>query len=696
MNPKITELHRNKPAYVYLRQSTPGQVRHHQESTERQYALRAKAVELGWSESRIRTLDRDLGKTGTEMTAREDFKTLVADVSMGQVGAVFALEVSRLARSNLDWHRLLELCALTSTLVIDEDGCYDPADFNDGLLLGLKGTRAQAELHFLNARLQGGKLNKAKKGELRVPLPVGFCYDEQSRIILDPDEEVRGAVGLVFRLFRETGTAFAVTQRFAEGALRFPKRSYGGAWDGKITWGRLTHNRVLTLLKNPSYAGMYVFGRYQYRREISPEGGIHKRIHVVDMADWRVSLKEHHEGYITLEEFFKNQERLEKNRTNGEETVLTGPAREGLALLQGLLLCGTCGRALTVRYLGNGGIYPCYQCNRLRRDGVSRKDCMSFRCDLLDGAISEEVLKALRPAELELALAALQELESRDQTILHQWQMRLERAEYEAALAERRYQQVDPSQRLVAGTLERRWNDALLQLEDLKRQAAEFQRQEARVATPEQKAKVLALARDLPLLWHAPTTQSKDRKRMLRLLIKDITVDKPANQKQLMAHIRWQGGACSDVTVQLPANIADRLRYPAAVVDRVRSLAHGSLDEEIAEKFNREGYMSATGKPYTAKMIRWIRKCHGIPPAVLRRTEELTVQQVATHFGIGNGVVYYWIEHGLIQARRLKVGMPYWITLGKADEQKLRDWVDNSTKIQNGKSSLNPAVGGAL
>ena len=489
MNPKIQ---RTSPEPTCLHLPTPvdaGQVRHHQESTERQYALREKALELGWSESLIRTLDRDLGKTGTEMAGREDFKTLVADVSMGQVGAVFALEVSRLARSNLDWHRLLELCALTETLVIDEDGCYDPADFNDGLLLGLKGTMAQAELHFLHARLQGGKLNKAKKGELRFPVPVGFCYDEESRIILDPDEEVRGAVGLVFRLFRETGTAFAVMQRFAESALRFPKRSYGGAWDGKIIWGRLTHSRVLSMLKNPSYAGMYVFGRYRYRREISTEGAVHKRIHAVAMADWRVSLKEHHEGYITLEEFFKNQERLEKNRTNGEETLLAGPAREGLALLQGLLLCGTCGHALTVRYTGNGGIYPCYLCNRLRRDGLASKDCMSFRCDLLDAAIAEEVLKALQPAEIELALAALQELESRDRTISRQWQMRLERAEYEAALAERRYQEVDPSQRLVAGTLERRWNDALLQLEDLKKQAAEFQRQEARVTTDEQRPK---------------------------------------------------------------------------------------------------------------------------------------------------------------------------------------------------------------
>jgi len=696
MNPKIAEHHRSRPAYIYLRQSTPGQVRHHQESTERQYALREKALELGWSESLIHTLDRDLGKTGTEMAGREDFKTLVADVSMGQVGAVFALEVSRLARSNLDWHRLLELCALTTTLVIDEDGCYDPADFNDGLLLGLKGAMAQAELHFLHARLQGGKLNKAKKGELRFPLPVGFCYDQESRIILDPDEEVRGAVGLVFRHFRETGTAFAVMQRFAEGALRFPKRSYGGAWDGKIIWGRLTHSRVLGMLKNPSYAGMYVFGRYQYRREISPEGGVHKRIQAVAMSDWRVSLKEHHEGYITLEEFFKNQERLDKNRTNGEEMVLTGPAREGLALLQGLLLCGNCGRALTVRYLGNGGIYPCYQCNWLRREGLASKDCMSFRCDLLDATIAEEVLKALQPAELEIALAALQELESRDQTILRQWQMRLERAEYEAALAERRYQEVDPSQRLVAGTLERRWNDALLQLDDLKKQAAEFLRQEARIATPEQKAKVLALARDLPRVWHAPTTQAKDRKRMLRLLIKDITVEKLSNQKQLLVHIRWLGGASTDLAVQLPPNIADRMRYPAAVVDRVRDLAHSLIDAEIADQFNREGHASATGKPYTAKMIQWIRKCHHIPPAVLKKPEELTVQQVAKQFGASNSVVYYWIEHSLIQARRLNAGLPYWITLNAPDEQKLREWVRTSRKIQNGKASQTVTGGGAL
>jgi len=681
-HPKITEHHHDRFAYVYLRQSTPGQVLHHQESTERQYALSAKAQELGWNEASIRTLDRDLGKSGASMTQREDFKTLVADVSMGQVGAVFALEASRLSRSDLDWHRLLELCALTKTLVIDEDGCYDPSDFNDGLLLGLKGTMAQAELHFLRTRLLGGKLNKAKKGELRFPLPVGLRHDEERRTILDPDAEVRGAVALVFRLFRETGSAFAVVQRFTERGLRFPKRAYGGAWDGKLIWGRLTHSRVLAILKNPSYAGMYVFGRFQYRVQINAQGEVRKHTQAVAMPDWRVRLPEHHEAYITEEEYFANLERLQKNRTNGEETVLSGPAREGLALLQGLLLCGRCGRGLTVRYTGNGGICPTYLCNRLRREGLAKKDCMSFRCNLLDPVITEEVLQALQPAELELALGALRELETRDQAMMRQWQMRLERAEYEAALAERRYQEVDPSNRLVASTLERRWNDALLQVQDLKKQAAEFQQQKGRVTTAEQKEKVLALARDLPRLWDAPSTQAKDRKRMLRLLIKDITVEKSAAPKQLLVHIRWQGGACSERVVAIPLNMPDRVRYPDAVVHRVRELAQSLPDAEIAAQLNQEGHTSTKGGRYTTKIIHWIRWRYQIPPATLMHPEELTVQQIAQKFGVGVGVVYYWIQHGVITtARRLNDGMPYWITLKPADEEKLLDWARNSNKI---------------
>jgi DNA invertase Pin-like site-specific DNA recombinase len=645
-------------------------------------------VQLGWREPSVQILDRDLGKSGAQIAGREDFKTLVAEVSMGQVGAVFALEVSRLARSNLDWHRLLELCALTGTLVIDEDGCYDPADFNDGLLLGLKGTMAQAELHLLRGRLLGGKLNKARKGELRFPLPVGLCCDEEGRIVLDPDEEVQGAVALVFRLFHETGSAFAVVQRFAKTGLRFPKRSYGGAWNGRLIWGRLTHGRVLSMLKNPAYAGVYVFGRYQYRRQISASGEVHQRMHRVPMADWRVRLEEHHEGYISWDEYLKNQERLEKNRTNGGETMLSGPTREGLALLQGMLLCGHCGRALTVRYMGNGGIYPCYLCNRLRCDGLASKNCVNFCCDLLDDAVAEEVLKALEPAQLELALAALEELEARDRTMGRQWQMRLERAEYEAALAERRYLEVDPSQRLVAATLERRWNAALLQWEELQKQAAQFQQRQARVATPEQKAKVLALAKDLPRIWHAPTTQAKDRKQMLRLLIRDITVEKTSVPKQLLAHIRWQGNTCTDLTIQLPPSMADRMRYPAQVVDRVRELAHHLPDADIAERFRQEGYQSAMGKPYSTTIIRWIRFRYQIPPPALKKPEELTVPQVAEHFGVSQGVVYYWIERAQVQVRRLNAGSPYWITLNEIDEEKLREWVRNSSRINKAASAL--------
>jgi hypothetical protein len=376
---------------------------------------------------------------------------------------------------------------------------------------------------------------------------------------------------------------------------------------------------------------------------------------------------------------------------------LAGPAREGLALLQGLLLCGHCGRRLTVRYTGNGGIYPRYQCNWLRRESLgTSKECLNLRCDRLDAAVAEEVLKALQPAELELALAALAELESRDQALGHQWQMRIERAEYEAALAERRYLEVDPSQRLVASTLERRWNDALLQLEDLKKQAAEFQRQEARVATPEQKAKVLALAQDLPRVWHAPTTQAKDRKRMLRLLLKDITVEKASSPKQLLVHLRWQGGASTNLTVQLPLNIADRVRYPAALVDNVRELAHALPDAEIANRLNRDGHASAKGKPYTTRIVRWIRWRYQIPPATLRRPEELTVQQVAQHFGVNAYVVYYWIERNLIQARQLNQRMPYWITLTGSDEQKLQNRVRNSSRLQKGKVFPNDTAEGAL
>lgn len=680
MSAKIKDHHRAKPAYIYIRQSTQAQLRLHQESTERQYALRERALQLNWSPDLIQILDGDLGLSGAHSQHRPDFKTLVADVSMGKVGAVFTLEVSRMARSCADWHRLLELCSLTDTLILDEDGCYDLTDFNDQLLLGLKGTMSQAELHIMRARLQGGKRNKARKGELRFPLPVGLARDEQDRMVLDPDAEVRGAVQMVFAAFREQGSAYAVVRRFAALQLRFPERTYGGAWGGQLLWAPLSHSRALGVLKNPAYTGAYVYGRHRQTKTLSPEGNIQAHTHLTPMSAWEVLLPDHHQGYITWAEYLDNQERLARNRTNGEETLLPSPAREGLALLQGLLLFGQCGWRITVRYQGNGGIYPVYECNHLRRDGLGTRACLALRCDLVDQPICQRVLEVLSTTQLELALRAFAELQQRQAAVDHQWQMRLQRSEYEAHLAQRRYEEVDPANRLVAATLEQRWNQALQQLEQLRQEHEVVLRRQPANLPPEEQARILALAQDLPRLWHAPTTEAKDKKRMLRLLIEDITVERRPPSREAVLHLRWRGGACEDLTVAVPPPIGNRLRYPPATVDQVRQLAQTLPDDQIAAQLNRQGQRSAKDHPFTPSMIHWIRYRHRISvPA--KRPEELTVAELAAKLGISHNVVYYWIERAILPARRLNAGAPYWITLDDATEGVLRAWIQNSSRI---------------
>jgi hypothetical protein len=429
---------------------------------------------------------------------------------------------------------------------------------------------------------------------------------------------------------------------------------------------------------------VYVFGRYQYQKSISSEGEVHTRMRAVAMADWRVHLREHHEGYISVEEFEQNCQRLEYNRTNGEATMLSGAVREGLTLLQGLLLCG---RRLTVRYQGNGGIYPIYECSWQHREGLATKACMRVRSDLLDAAISEEVFKLLKPAELELALAALRELEERGEALMRQWRMRIERAEYEVALAERRYEEADPSNRLVTGTLERRWNEALTRLDEIKTEAAEFQNRQTHVTTAEQKAKALALAHDLPRLWRAPTTQAKDRKRMLRLLIRDITVEKLPAQHQAVLHVRWQGGASNDITVNLPLPMAERVRYPATVIEQVRQLSPRLSDRQIAVHLNQQGIRSPFGNAFTLSMVKWIRYRYDIPTISHKRPEELTVAEVAQRFGVSIGVVHYWIKRNVVAVRRLHDRGAWWITLDTAKEQELRDWVRNSGHLQRQHSN---------
>ena len=674
---KIADRHLSKQACIYIRQSTPAQVRFNQESTDRQYNLVNKALSLGWNQEQIRVLDRDLGQSGTAATTRTDFKTLVSDVAMGRVGAIFALEASRLARSNQDWHRLLELCAITDTLVIDTDGTYHPGEFNDSLILGMKGTFAQAELHIIRARLHGGKLNKAGRGDLRFPLPVGFVYDND-KIVRDPDKEVQGAVRAVFELFAKEGTAYGVVRRFYDSGLRFPRRSYGGVWNGKLIWGRLSHSRVIGMLANPSYAGAYVFGRYQSVKQIAPSGEVITRSRRVPQDAWRVMIREHHEGYIDWDQFVANRHRLTTNRTNSDG--LPGPAREGLCLLQGLLLCSQCGHRLSVRYTGNNGIYPSYQCTWRHREALTTRACMSVPAPPLDRAISDRLLTAITPVAIDLAIAALTSLEKRDFEIGAQWRLRIERARYEVDLAERRYESVDPSNRLIAATLEQRWNDAMQRLRDLEAELAEFERQTMRTVTAEQKKQIRELAENFPRLWAAPTTAPRDRKRILRLLVRDITLSKEPDPKIVRLHIRWQGGATETLELRLPPNRAEAVRYPEALVARIREMAVNHNDTEIVRQLHAEGHQSSTGKPLTPSMIKWIRYKHRIS-APLPPDDILSVHQVRDRYGVSLWVVHYWISRGHVRAQQSRPNGPYAISIGDESDQFLRDWVKNSARL---------------
>ena len=678
---KIQTHHLQKSAYVYLRQSTMGQVIHHPQSTERQYALKEKAQQLGWTASRIQVLDGDLGQSGQNAHSREDFKTLVADVSMNKVGAIFVLEISRLSRSSADWHRLLELCALTDTLLLDEDGCYNLSDFNDQLVLGLKGTMSQAELHLIHSRLQGGKLNKAQKGELRFPLPVGFCFDEEGRTILDPDEEVRHVIRLLFQTFTQTGSAYGVAHKFTKQNILFPKRAYGGVWKGKLIFGRLTHSRVVGILKNPSYAGTYVYGRYGTEKKVSPEGKIQLTPKKKKMDDWTVTLHNHHQGYITWEEYLENQRILKNNLTHGDGITLSGPIREGLAMLQGLLICGTCGRRLTVRYQGNGGIYPTYECNRRARECIS-KSCMFLKADLVDKAIIQQALKALQPEQVQLAIEALEELQKRQKRVDKSWELKLQRAQYETELAQRRYEAVDPDNRLVAATLEQQWNNALIALEELQKQYHQYQSEDPLLLSGEQQKSLLELAKDFPKLWDAPSTDPKDKKQILRLLIEDITVERPHQSKTAILHVRWKGGACEDITVTIPPKRSEQIRYPQEVIEQVRKLAKTQSDEQIVTTFNQQEKLSATGKAFTRSMIQWIRYKHKIPAPELKHPHELSVNEVAQRFQVSSHVVYYWIKRKIVSARQVREKGPYFIEIPPEKEEQLRQIVQNSTKIQ--------------
>ncbi|MGB9387686.1 MAG: recombinase family protein, partial [Pseudolabrys sp.] len=437
----------------------------------------------------------------------------------------------------------------------------------------------------------------------------------------------------------------------------------------------LTHSRVIGVLANPSYAGTYVFGRYQSCKKIGPTGEICTQSRQMPQDQWRVVIPDHHPGYITWDQFLANRSRLAANRTNSE--VLAGPAREGLCLLQGVLLCGICGRRLSTRYTGNGGLYPSYDCNSRSRDASPLRHCMSLPAKPLDDAIAARLLIAVTPLTIKLALQALTDLEARDKAISAQWHRRIERARYDADLAERRYEEADPSNRLVAGTLEKRWNDAMQRMIELEAEVAKFELQAMRSLTPEQKQQVLQLGKDFPRLWKAATTSACDRKRMLRLLIRDITVVKGAEPKLLHLQIRWQGGATETIDVRRQPNRAEATRYPDTFVAKIRAMAEKYDDKEIVARLKGEALTSSTGKPFTVSIIRWIRFKHHVP-SPSRPAGTITVSQARERYGVSVWVVHYWIERGVVSAAQRKPNMPYAITIDDAADRRLREWVAHS------------------
>jgi DNA invertase Pin-like site-specific DNA recombinase len=642
---KVTSSHLERTAIAYIRQSSLMQVREHTESTARQYGLAELAARLGWAAGDIEVIDADLGLSGRSATYREGFKQLVARVCMGEVGAVFGLEVSRLARSNADLARLLELARLTSTLVIDNDGVYDLADINDRMLLGLKSQMAEAELHWLTSRLNESKRAAARRGELRVPLPVGLVYDDENNVVIDPDEEVAAAISDVFAAFTAAGSAYGVAGVFA--GRRFPRRAYGGVWAGQVRWGKLTHARAAGILRNPAYAGAYVYGRRRSRQVVHPDGSVHSSVTELPRDQWEVLIPGHHASYITFEEYLANEAKLAANRTNAGAR----PPREGTALCQGIVFCGACGRSMQVRYQDR---YPRYECSHSRADHVATPLCGSVRADTVDQAVTAALLAAVEPAQVALALAAAEEVTARRQRSVRAAELAVERARYDAERAERAFLACEPENRLVARSLEARWETRLADLAEAEAALATQRSARPELPSPDQLAATVA---DLPALWSAPATSDKDRKRLLRTLLGDVTLTPSAeNPSRLTAGLRWKSGATQQLLVTRRKNAIQLRATDPAAIELARRIGPGCDNNALATALNDAGHRTGTGQPFDGVAAANLRNYHHIPYPGLLEDGELTPRQVAGRTGVSTGTIHYWINAGYLPARRGPAG----------------------------------------
>lgn len=641
---KVTASHLKRNAYLYIRQSTIRQVFENTESTKRQYALQENAIALGWPQERVIIIDSDLGQSGASANDREGFQRLVTEVGLGRAGIVLGLEVSRLARNSTDWHRLLEICALADTLILDEDGVYDPAHFNDRLLLGLKGTMSEAELHVLRARLQGGILNKAKRGELFMRPPVGLVYTGEGRLILDPDQQVQQSLRLLFETFRRSGSATATVKAFRQQTLLFPRRLCAGPGKGDVLWAPLDHSQVLRILHNPRYTGAFVYGRNRSRKTIDGDTTIRR----VAKDEWLMLIPGAHEGYITWKEYEQNQQRLKENTQALGKDRRKSPPREGPALLQGLILCGRCGNRMTLRYHSrNGRLEPEYLC---QKDSVEHAEplCQRIPGADIDRVIGDLLVEAVTPMTLDVALTVQQELQSRLEESDRLRQKQVERARYEAGLAERRYMKVDPENRLVADTLEADWNHKLRALAETQEQYQRLREQDRKVLDEEQRAAILSLATNFPLLWRNPNTPDRERKRMIRLLLEDVTMTRGDD---ITLHIRFKGGASKTLVLPLPLKSWEKRMTSSQVVAEVDHLLDDYTYPQIASHLNERGLTSGSGNPFTTRYIARIQRSYGLKSRYdrLRTKGLLTLDEMSTVLGVSPTQVKIWRRHGLVR-----------------------------------------------
>lgn len=640
---KVQAGHLTRKAYLYIRQSTLHQVLHNTESADRQYGLRRRAAALGWHEEDIVTIDCDTGQSGASAKDREGFQQLVTEVGLGRAGIVLGLEVSRLARNSSDWHRLLEICALSDTLILDEDGLYDPSHFNDRLLLGMKGTMSEAELHVLTARLQGGLRNKAERGELRTALPVGLVHDTRGQVALDPDASVRESLELFFRLFRQLGSAHALVAHFRTQRLVFPRRIRFGARRGDLAWGPLTLSRALSTLHNPRYAGTFAYGRYRTRA--GPGGARH--VQAVPQAEWPVAIPDAHPGYIEWEEWQCNQKTLAAGKRAWGSERERNPG-EGPALLQGIAICGVCGRRMGIRYQSvQGRLAPVYHCMRQKIE-CDAPLCQQVSGRNIDAAIGALLLETMTAEAVELSLAVQEEVQTRVAEADRLRHRHVERAEYEAEAARERFMAVDPRNRLVAGPLEADWNERLRRLEEARATYEDGRAKDRRVFDEDAKERIRALVRDLPAVWNDARVSDQQRKRIVRLLLEDVTVLKGETRTRLQ--IRFRGGATRTLEVANPLSAWEARKTPRATVELIDRLLDEYPPGDVARRLRDRGILTSMGSTFTTLRVMAICESHGIKSRYARLRERglLTQEELALTLGVSAVTIRMWYHAGLL------------------------------------------------